>query len=79
MKNQAEQGRKPTHEWRFFWDSNPSHISLRASSTFGGVLRKSRSAATLASLPLGQSKQTFVFQRLMAETVLFCIDFIYAF
>ena len=52
MKNLAEQGREPIHKRRFFWDSNPSHISLRACSTFGGVSSNSLSAATLAALPL---------------------------
>ena len=52
MKNLAEQGREPIHKRRFFWDSNPSHISLQACSIFGGVSRSSLSATTLAALPL---------------------------
>ena len=86
MKNLAEQGREPTHEWRFVWDSNPSHIAFKHALYLG----ESRGVLSVPPLwlhchlqpngsPDGQSKQTFVFPRLKAETVLFCIDLIYTF
>ena len=87
MKNLAEQGREPIHKCRVSFG-----IRILVTLAFEHALHLGESRAILSVPPLwlhchlqpnrspdGQSKQTFVFPRLKAETVLFCIDLIYTF